>query len=64
MTKKNSGNATNKSFSSTPGKYMIGVNGPIKEVDESVEHQNFGNVFERLNGDARAIPDKQKGREI
>ena len=43
---------------------MIGVNGPIKEVDESVEHQNFGNVFERLNGDARAIPDKQKGREI
>lgn len=65
MTKKNNHHGVNKSFSSTPGKYMVlGVNGPIKEVDESMDLNLISNVFDRLNGDAKALPEKRRGREI
>lgn len=42
----------------------FGINGPIKEVDESCETPAASNVFERLVIDAQQIPDKKKGREM
>ena len=43
---------------------VLGVNGPIKEVDESMDLNLILNVFDRLNGDAKALPEKRRGREI
>ena len=43
---------------------VLGVNGPIKEVDESMDLNLISNVFDRLNGDAKALPEKRRGREI
>ena len=62
---KNKNDAVNKSIITTEVQHnsLMGVNGPIKEVDESQE-VTAGNVFERLTMDAQNIPEKRKGRQI
>ena len=44
---------------------LDGIGSVIKEVDESrLTTSPGGNVFDRLQGLAREIPEKQKGRQI
>ena len=65
VTKGRNGNGdfVNKSFVSANN--MGGLNGPIREVDESRDITNLStNVFERLTIDALTVPERQKGREL
>ena len=63
LVSKNKSDAMNKSIITTEVQHnsILGINGPIKEVDESREVTS-GNVFERLTMDAQNIPEKRKGR--